>query len=116
MIVRVVESKTNTVLAQNVKVADSFWDRTMGLMFKKDLTGMDGLLLNPCNSIHTSFMRFSLDAIFLDKENKIVKIIRDMKPWRMTRMYFRANKVLEMKAGTFPIEINEGEQLEVINV
>jgi uncharacterized protein len=104
-----IETK-NGMVAEKVKIANTAIDRMIGLMFSSDLSGFDGLLISPTNSIHTFFMRYELDIIFLNKENKVVKIIRNMKPWRMTRMYFKAVKVLEMKGGTLPVYVNVGDE------
>lgn len=103
-------------LSSNVLVADNMVTRLIGLMFKKQLVGADGLLLDPCNSIHTFFMRYSLDIVFIGKGNKVVKIIRDLKPWRMTWIYFRAHKTLEVPAGKLPLDLKEGDTLEVERV
>lgn len=105
------------IVADNILLADSFMGRLVGLMFRKGPpTGSRGLLLVPGNAIHTHFMRYSLDIVFLSHDNRIVKIIRSMKPWRMTRIYFKAFKTLEVPAGEWPLDINEGSTLEVEHV
>ncbi|MCO4792894.1 MAG: DUF192 domain-containing protein [Bacteriovoracaceae bacterium] len=104
----------NQTIAEEVKVADGFVTRLIGLMFSKSLVGFDALLIKPCNSIHTCFMRYNIDVIFLDKNMTVVKIIREIKPWRMTWIYFKSHQVLEMAGGTLPSDINEGETLEVV--
>ena len=104
------------ILSNDILIADTLVTRLIGLMFKKQLTGAEGLLINPCNSIHTFFMRYSLDIIFLSSDNKVIKIIRDLKPWRMTWIYFRAKKTLELPAGKLPSDVKEGDVLEVKNV
>ena len=104
----------NKTIAENVKIADSFISRLIGLMFSKGLIGFDALLIRPCNSIHTFFMRYNIDVVFLDREMRIVRIVRDIKPWRMTWIYFKSHQVIEMAGGSFPHDINEGETLEVV--
>ena len=84
-------------------------------MFSSDMFGFDGLLIKPCNSIHTFFMQYSLDVAFLDKDLKIVKIIRNLRPWRITGLYLKANQVLELKAGTLDNKIVEGDQVLCLN-
>jgi uncharacterized membrane protein (UPF0127 family) len=101
-------------LCHKMIVANTMLSRMKGLMFAADLPDCDGLLLKPGNSIHTFFMLFSLDVVFLDKNFKIVKIIYDMTPWKMTRMYFKSHQVLEMKAGTLKKNLNVGEMLEAV--
>jgi len=100
-------------IATRVEIADSSIKRIIGLMFTKNLGERDGLLITPCNSIHTFFMRYDLDIVFLSRNNKVVKVIRNMKPWRMTWIYFKATKVLEMMGGTLPAEINAGDELDI---
>ncbi len=101
-------------ISNDVKVADGFFDRLIGLMFKKEMNGFSALWIKPCNSIHTCFMRYDIDVLFLDKNNKIVKIFRSMRPWRMTRLYFTVSSVLELKGGTLNENVKEGDQLEVV--
>lgn len=102
------------VLGSQIKIADTPLSRIVGLMFKKQMVGFDGLLINPCNSIHTFFCRYNLDILFLDKNMKIIKIIRNLKPWRITWIYFKACQVLELNGGSLSEEIKEGDTLEVI--
>ena len=112
----VIHKKSQKIIAKNMKVADTPLQRMLGLMFIKEMNNMDALLLDPCNSIHNCFVRFSLDVLFLDKNNKVVRIIRGFKPWRFTRIYFSARKVLELKAGTLIREISVGDEVEVRGV
>ena len=104
------------ILSKDILIAETLVDRLIGLMFREKLLGADGLMLNPCRAIHTFFMRYSLDIVFLSSDNRIIKIIRDMKPWRMSWIYFRANKTLELPAGKLPSDLKEGDFLEVRDV
>jgi uncharacterized membrane protein (UPF0127 family) len=113
-IMRIKNLRTGIVYCQQAKLANSFSSRLLGLMFKENLNSGEGLIIAPCNSIHTFFMRFNIDVLFLDKRNRIVKIIRDMPPWRMSWMYWRAQKVIEISGGSLEQGAQEGDQLEVI--
>lgn len=84
--------------ANKVKVAKSFFERLLGLMFKSDLGEYDGLLIKSCNSIHTFFMKFPIHVIFLNYDYKIISINHSINPWRMTKMHFGASQVLELDA------------------
>jgi uncharacterized membrane protein (UPF0127 family) len=108
--------KGDIVVCQKAREAKTMISAMIGLMFSKDLGKNDGLMIYGSRSIHTFFMRYNLDIIFLNSENKIVKIIRQMRPWRMTWIYFRARNVLEMTGGTLPLDISEGDILEVSHV
>jgi uncharacterized membrane protein (UPF0127 family) len=102
------------VLCQKMIIVSDIIARMKGLMFSTELPDCDGFLINPCNSIHTFFMRYSLDLVFLDKKLKVIKVIYDLKPWRMSWIYFRSHQVLEMKAGTLKKNLNQGDTLEAI--
>lgn len=82
-----------------IKIADSFVTRLEGLMFQKKLSQGTGLLLAPCNSVHMCFMRFAVDVIYIDKEYKIIKVVKDLKPWIGLSMCSKAWATLEMTAG-----------------
>lgn len=69
-----------------------------GLLGRRSLAADEGLLLRPASSIHTAFMRFAIDAVFLDREGAVLHVAHDLKPWRMAAMR-RARTVLELPAG-----------------
>jgi len=88
------------VLADHARVARSMWTRGRGLLGTRSLPPGDGLLIEPCNSIHSFFMQYPFDAIFLDRRGTAVHLIRSMKPWRFSRLVLSAHSVLELPAGT----------------
>ena len=98
-------------LAQQVEVATSFFKRLKGLMFRAKLEQGTALLLSPCPQIHTCFMRFPLDVVFLDKNNTVVYIMENLKPWRLSPIVYRAAKTLEMPAGTLQKRIKIGQKV-----
>lgn len=105
------------VIAENILIASDPASQLVGLMFRESPPqNSNGLLLDPCRSIHTCFMKYDLDIIFLNKKNKVVKVIRNMKPWRMTWIYFTAKKTLELRGGKFPMTVKEGDILEIEHV
>ena len=77
-------------------MAGSFWARARGLIGRKRLEPGTGMLIPRCNAIHTFFMRFTIDAAFLDREDRVVKVVRNIRPWRLFVWGgWRAVKVLE---------------------
>ncbi len=106
--------RNNIPIIESVPLADAMIDRMIGLMFKEEKSVATGLFIDPCKSIHTFFMKFALDVAFIDSKGKVVKVIYAMKPWRLTRTYFTASAVLEVKAGLLPRDLARGDQLEVI--
>ena len=85
--------------ALTVHLATTFWQRFRGLMLSSTLPPATALLIAPCNSIHMCFMRFAIDAVYLDKQGKILKITRHLRPWIGLSACWCAHSVLEMTAG-----------------
>ena len=104
-------TKTNRVLAQQVEQACTFLTRLKGLMGRKDLEPGYALLLDPCPQIHTCFMRFDIDVLFLDKANRVVGVLERVKPWRMSRYYVSARRTLELPGGSLQGSVQAGDEL-----
>jgi uncharacterized membrane protein (UPF0127 family) len=81
------------------RVADSAWTRLVGLLRDTSLAEGDGLWIVPCNSIHSFGMKFIFDAVFFDKQLRVVHLVREMKPWRISKIVFAAHSVLELPPG-----------------
>lgn len=103
------------VIASKVIIAKTFFKRLRGLLGKKGLEIDECMIIYPCKSIHTFFMQFPIDVIFLDKDFRVIKVIRDMKPWSATSYIKEARYVVEMSSSkirdTNTVEI--GDQLEL---
>lgn len=95
-------------------VTENAWERMCGLLPRSSLAPSEGLWLRPCNSVHTFFMRFTMDAAFIDKAGKVVAIYDSMKPWRHSWIHLRAVSVLETAGGVLrSAGVKEGEVLEL---
>lgn len=92
-------TKQGEVICEQMIVANQFFSRLKGLMFSESIPNGDGFLINPCRSIHTFFMLYPLDLVFLDENYKVIKVLENFKPWRMSWIYFRATQTLELKGG-----------------
>ncbi|MCE0523543.1 MAG: DUF192 domain-containing protein [Methylacidiphilales bacterium] len=104
----------NARLTEHGRVADTFSTRLVGLLRDKTLEPGDGLWIVPCNSIHSIGMRFDFDAIFLDKDLRAVHLMREMRPWRVSKLVFSAHSVLELPAGLIAQTATElGDQFEM---
>ena len=79
-------------------LADTALARMRGLLGRRALPSGEGLLLRPASSIHMAFMRFAIDAVFLDSNGRVLKVARDLKPWRMAAAR-RAKAVVELPSG-----------------
>jgi uncharacterized protein len=101
-------------LAVQGRVAGSFWERGKGLIGVKELADGGGLLIEPCNSVHCMFMSIPIDVLYLDREDRVVHIDAEMRPWRVGRIHRRARKVLELPAGKAKITgTRVGDQLRL---
>lgn len=106
--------KCGQVIVGNVEVATSLPDRLKGLLGRSSLGAGNGMYLDPCNSIHTILMKFSIDLVFLDDSLRVVKIVRDVKPGRMVFGGAAARSVLELESGWFPEDaVRKGDCLEM---
>ena len=94
-----------------LRIANTAGARMKGLLGGKPLEVKQGLLISPCNSVHTFGMKYDLDVVFLSKAGEVKKISRAVKPNRM-RASFSAAYVLELKAGQAgALEIEKGQTL-----
>jgi uncharacterized membrane protein (UPF0127 family) len=98
-IVSILNKTKNCVLGDAIGRADTSQTRRTGLLKKTGLLDGEGLWILPCEGIHTFFMKFAIDVLFLDKKRSVVKLVHSMGPWRMA-ISFRAHSVLELPAGT----------------
>ena len=89
-----------TLLVTQGRTADSYFPRLIGLMGHAPLAEGEGLLIVPCNSIHTHFMRFPIDVLYVSKDGEVVAVDRAMAPWRFGRIHRKARYVIELPAGT----------------
>ena len=113
---QVLNRARGTVLATRLEVADSAPKRTKGLLGRDSLGSGEGLWIIPCESVHTFFMRFPIDLVYLDRKNKIKKARSAVGPWRMSAC-LSAHSVLELPAGTIRnTQTKPGDVLEFSSV
>jgi hypothetical protein len=96
---RVINKTKNTILAERAILATNPFTRAKGLLGRRDFKGGEALIIKPGNSIHTFFMRFPIDVLFIDADNKIIGIKVCLKPWRVTAIYWQAKLVIELPSG-----------------
>jgi len=88
------------LLAGRVTRADSALARARGLLGRDSLHRDEGLWLLPCRQVHTFFMRFAIDVVFLDRGLRVVRVCPALAPWRLSPWVARAASALELAAGT----------------
>ncbi len=94
-----VNERTRTPIATNVETAFTRASRRRGLLGRDRLDPSAALMLTPCAAVHTAFMRFPIDIVFLDRDGIAVKLVSDVRPWRMS-LSASARSVIELSAGT----------------
>jgi len=106
-------SSKETSLGDAVAIADTAATRNRGLLKHDRLAEGEGLWIVPCEAIHTFWMRFAIDAVFLDKNKKVTKVVANLRPSRLA-LSWRARSVLELPAGMAAQTRTEpGDQIEI---
>jgi uncharacterized membrane protein (UPF0127 family) len=101
------ERKTSRVVVPNLRLAVTFWSRLIGLQFRKSLPSGCGLLLAPCDSIHTFFLRFPIDLVALDRTGSVLQVCRGVKPWRLAFPVRGTHAIVELPAGEVSLAVGE---------
>lgn len=117
----------NKIAVENLTIAESYSERTRGLLGRQNIEAAEGLLIRDCNWIHMFFMNFPIDVVFLKKKcgtvaeqtlnedvYKVVKIMENIKPWRISSPVFRADSVLEIKSETSKNIISIDDELKIM--
>ena len=95
----VINIDTQKVLIQRLYLADNLWRRLLGLLPCRNLADGEGMLLTPCRGIHTMFMRFTIDVLYLDHLMRVVAVFPEVKPWRVLPIISEGRHVLEIPSG-----------------
>lgn len=97
---RAINRTNGGVLMDNGSMATSLWARTVGLMGRSGLPEGSGLVLVGDNAIHTFFMRFPIDVLFLDQQGAVLHKVEQMPPWRISPIVWGARYILELPPKT----------------
>jgi len=101
-----------SLLFSDLVLAKTFWQRTVGLLNRRELSPHEALWIRKCNWIHTFFMKFAIDCIFLDEKGSVKKIYHNVQPWRLAGPAWGADSVIEIAAGqALQKNVNVGETL-----
>ncbi|TEB06991.1 hypothetical protein Psch_00529 [Pelotomaculum schinkii] len=96
---KLINITNGAVLANMVQIADDFKTRLKGLIGRGGLKSDEALIIRPCKSVHTCFMRFPIDVIFLNEDLYILRIIENIQPYRFSPIVAGSRMVIEMPAG-----------------
>ena len=104
-----------TVVADPLEVATNVLTQGLGLMGRARLPERGGLMIERCNGIHMMFMRFPIDAVFLDRSGRVVRVVERLAPWiGLVPFVRRANRVVELPAGAASrLQLRPGDELRV---
>lgn len=96
----VINTPRGTVIATHAWRAATPWSRLVGLLGRSGLAAGEGVHLVPCGSVHTWFMRFTIDVLYLDREGRVLKAVPALRPFRWSWGGRQTHSVLELPAGT----------------
>ena len=108
-----VHADSGRTLAARVAKADDAASRSKGLLGRASLDADEGMWIVPCPMIHTFFMKFPIDVLFLKSDLRVARVIEDLKPWRLSPWVLSAHSVLELKGGTLRGSVRAGDRLEI---
>lgn len=110
-----ITNKTKGILlAQSAEVADNPFSRLKGLIGTKGLSEGQALIIRPSNSIHTFFMGFPIDVLFVDRQDKVLAALKKIKPWRVSPVFWKGFYVVEFPGGLIEKSgTAAGDQLEL---
>ena len=113
---KIINKDRGTTLAEGVVIAKTPLKRMIGLLNCRQFEQGQALIIKPCNSIHTFFMHFAIDVIFVDSSNRVIKFIRNMRPFKISGIYFNALFTIELPAGTLEkTSTQTGDYLAIID-
>ncbi len=103
------------MLVNELEVERGLIGRTVGLMFRRSLDPGHGMWITPCNGIHMMFMRFAIDAVFLDRMERVKKVYPRLPAWwGVVWLEWGAHSVLELAAGsTADLDLRPGDQIVI---
>ena len=106
-----VNERTRKLVGEQVEIADTRRTRRRGLLGRAQFADGEALMLIPCFAVHTAFMRFAIDLIFLDRDGCVIRTVSRLRPWRMA-MAWRARSVIELPAGRLErCEVQPGDRV-----
>jgi len=112
---KLVDPASGRELAGAVEVPRTSFGRGLGLMFRRTLPAGHAMWIKPCNGIHMFWMNFAIDALFLDRAERVVKVYRRLGQWRIVPLVWGAHSVVELPAGSLEgLDLPKGHQLHFV--
>ena len=112
---RLINQTKNTILAEDIYLANLPFKRIRGLLGRKVFLPEQAIILEPCNSVHTFFMHFPIDILFLDKNYKVIKVLPKFNPNRISNIYWHSKRVIELPTGKINLTNTQiSDQLQLL--
>lgn len=112
---KIYNSTQNSIISENTKMADNFFSRSIGLLSRKTLPESESLVIKPCCSIHTFFMRFDIDVLFIGANGKIIELYENVKPWNVLPIHLNSKYVVELPTGCISDKnIQKGDEIILV--
>ena len=104
----------NIVLSLQAELADTFFSRMRGLLGRRNFSEGQALVITHCNSIHMFFMKFPIDAVFLDSADRVVGVVKNIQPFQLSPVFWTANRVVELPTGILSsTDTSLGDMMEI---
>ncbi len=110
---QLVDASSGDVIIAKLQLAETFWQRFRGLQLRRTLASDEALLLRPCRSIHTHWMRFSIDVAMLDEMGVVLSVIHGQRPWRFVPRTEGTHSIVEAAAGSLATRLDVGTRVQV---
>lgn len=111
---KIVIIKNNRIITKNAELADTFFSRFRGLMFRESIAEDYALYISPCNQIHMLNMKFPIDVVYLSEMGTVVKIDVNVKPGKICKTVKAAENVIELNAfAATKLGIHEGDIIKI---
>ena len=111
---KIINSTKQTILSENAQMADTPFSRIKGLLGRAALERGEALVITHCRSIHMFFMKFAIDAIFVDRKHRVVGIVENIKPFRMSPYFLFSSYVIEIPVGKIKESLTEkGDEIVI---
>ena len=107
-----VNAKTGAVVVKQLELADTWWTRFKGLQFRRHFPRENGLLIVPCGSIHTCWLRWPITVVAVDKHGNVLDIRREVRPWRVVFLPRETHATLELSC-TAEVAIDQNDRLRI---
>jgi uncharacterized membrane protein (UPF0127 family) len=113
---RVMNTTRDTIVGNNIELADTSLKRMFGLLGRRGLDTGGGLWIKPSSGVHTVGMAFGIDVVGLDRNLKVIKLWRCLPPFRVTSVSLKLRSVIELPCGVITqSQTRVGDQLEIVS-